>query len=350
MKNSLIGATADVVVGLQFGDEGKGKIVDDLIKRPGRYNLCLRFNGGPNAGHTVYVDGKKMDTHQVPSGALTGMKSIINANCMVDPVKLEQEIDRIEKELPGIDVYALLMVDRNASIITAEHIAEDKVKDVIGSTHCGMTPAYRSKYSGTGLKVRDVMNDMQLLGKYPVFEKVKVIDTYEYLNTMPESPCILFEGAQGFELDVNSDNYPYVTKTHCTTAFAFTTGLGPRILQEVWGAAKIYVTYVGNKQFMPDDPDLHKLQQLGQEFGVTTGRARQCNWLDLDLLVKSCIINSVDKLVINKCDILQQLGVFKLYQDEKIVEFRTWEDMRAYVKQSLSGICEVIFSYSPHKI
>jgi len=105
MKNSLINATADVVVGLQFGDEGKGKIVDDLIKQAGRYNLCMRFNGGPNAGHTVYVDGKKMDTHQVPSGVLTGMKSIINANCMVDPIKLEQEINKIQAELPNIEVY-----------------------------------------------------------------------------------------------------------------------------------------------------------------------------------------------------------------------------------------------------
>lgn len=343
-------AKADVVVGLQFGDEGKGKIVDDLIKQSGRYNLCMRFNGGPNAGHTVYVNGKKMDTHQVPSGALTGMRSIINANCMIDPVKLMQELIKIKSDLPELDVFDLVMVDRNASIITAEHIAEDKVKDTIGSTHCGMTPAYRSKYSGTALKVKDVILDQELLDKYPVFKHVRVIDTFEYLNKMETTPLILFEGAQGFELDINSDNYPFVTKTHCTTAFAFTCGVSPKALNEVWGAAKIYVTYVGNKKFMPDDDDLKKLQILGKEFGVTTGRPRQCNWLDLDLLIKSCVVNGVDKLVINKCDILQDLGVFKLYEGNNLRTFNTWENMRTYVHQALSGICDVIFSYSPEKI
>ena len=337
----MINAVSDVVIGLQYGDEGKGKAVDHLVKS-GFYNLCLRYNGGPNAGHTVYVDGKKMATHQVPSGALTGIMSVIDANCMVDPVKLEAELAYIKDELPYLDIYNLVKVSKHCNIITAKHIAYDKVNDKVGTTHSGMTPAYVDKYNRTGQRAGDY--------DHPIFERIELVDTFNFINNNYPEPKIIFEGAQGYELDVNSDTYPYVTSTHCTSAFAFTGGVSIRSLRNVWGIAKLYVTYVGSMEFQPDDPIFTKLQELGHEFGVTTGRARQTNWLDLDKLYKAVVVNSVNKLLINKADIIRDLGVYRLFHQGELYEFTTFDKMLEYVSAVFDGVTEVIFSYSPERI
>ena len=224
---------SDIVIGIQFGDEGKGKIVYHLIKN-GKYDFCVRYNGGPNAGHTVYVDGQKVVTHQIPTGALHGIPSLIGSSCMIDLEKLDLELKMCESH--GIsNIRDLVKIAYNCHVIQNHHVEQDKSTDVVGSTGCGMGPAYSDKYARKGKRVIDL---------YYEVHGCQIVDPTEYLYEL-DKPKILFEGAQGYLLDINWGQYPFVTSTHCDTGYIVSTGVSPRTIRNVYGVAKIYTTYVG---------------------------------------------------------------------------------------------------------
>lgn len=324
---------ADVVIGLQYGDEGKGKITHDLC-REGSYTHVLRFNGGCNAGHTIYHNGAKFVTHHIPSGVFFGIKSIIGSGCVVDPVRLQEEIETIEAG--GINVRKFLRIADNAHIIRPIHKEEDNQDTSIGTTKRGNGPAYRSKYDRTGLTALQASE----MSNYS-WMKPYLVDLYEELHHQ-DNTYVLCEGAQGFGIDIDWGDYPYVTSSHCTTAGALLNAIPPQAINRVWGVAKAYETYVGAKDFQGDDPLLEDLQRIGQEFGATTGRKRQTNWINLDFLERSCRINGVTDLVINKMDIMREV-----MRDEN------WEPHfrhQVSLMADRAGVERVFFSDNPYTI
>lgn len=302
---------ADVLIGLQAGDEGKGKITHATINKKD-YTHVIRFNGGSNAGHTIYHNGIKFVTHQVPAGVFYGIKSIIGPGCVVNVSELLKEIKDINKL--GIDCDNLIFVDKRAHIIQDTHIQIDKYTNVsIGTTNKGIGPAYSDKYKRTGTRAE---NDPTLI------EYGLLIDLYEELHNDNIECKVLYEGAQGFELDIDWGDYPFVTSSPCTVAGAFQNGLTPKKLNEVIGVAKVYETYVGAKTFQdPNDPILAKIQQVGNEVGATTGRMRQVNYLNVDNLIKAIKLNGVTTLVLNKLDILEEVDCFKLIRNDQLLQF-----------------------------
>lgn len=327
---------ADVIVDLQAGDTGKGKVAHALSKIPNEYNCVVRYNGGGNAGHTVYHNGKKVVTHFVPIGVLYNISSIIGPGCVVDPVKLEKELDELSEVNPDVRKY--LYIDKRVHIITPEHKEEDGKDIRIGTTRTGNGPAYKDKYGRTGRRYD---------GEY-------VIDVYDIFHSSLDSRRILFEGAQGFELDVDWGDYPYVTSSHCTVGSAVLNGVPPQYIRKVYGVAKAYRTYVGAKQFEKDDQVFAKIREVGQEYGATTGRPRQVDWLNLDDLIMAANINGVTNLIINKADILGQINEFKFYKDRNLVHCYGQNEFENMIEKGIIKNCptvhEVTFSYSPNTI
>ncbi len=331
---------ADVVLGLQFGDEGKGKVSHQLAKN-GNYTHVLRFNGGCNAGHTIYHEGKKFVTHHIPCGVFFGIRSIIGPGCVINAQKLLEEIRILEEG--GIDCEGLIGIAGNAHVITDFHIAEDKRDEEIGTTKTGNGPAYRDKHSRKGMRAMDI----------PILQEF-LIDIYSEFHENPEFEDveILCEGAQGFGLDIDWGDYPYVTSSQCTLASVVQSGIPIDCIRDVWGVAKVYETYVGNKKFENTDPEIMEIiRELGSEFGATTGRPRKITWLSMDLLERACKVNSVNKLIFNKADILENAGMWKLYSGINIYEFNSFEDMENWITEKVSEFVDiVVFSRSPDKI
>ena len=334
---------ADIVVGLQHGDEGKGKVVCSLINE--KYDYCLRFNGGPNAGHTVYVKDQKIVLHQIPCGILNNITSVIGSGCVVDLRKLKNEIDLLTKH--GVNVESLLKISYNAHVISEEHIQDDINHNPIGSPKSGIRPVNRDKYDRKGTRIIDIGSSV--LKKY--IGECAVVDTYQlfYGDNIKNNKCrVLCEGAQGFELDIDYGNYPYVTSTHCVSGFINGSGVSIKSVEKVYGIAKIYATYVGTMEFEDTtEENFKKLRIIGEEQGATTGRDRQVNWLNMDRLRKSVILNGVTDLIINKCDIIQQLGVFKLLDKNNTIEFETFQQMKNYIVERLKDVIKtknIIFS------
>ena len=277
----------DVVLGLQYGDEGKGKVCHSLLK-DGLYTHVIRFNGGGNAGHTIYHDGKKLITHLIPSGVFFGVKSIIGPGCVVDVEKLFREIDYLEDN--GIKTDGLLFISKNAHIITDDQLAEDGTDTAIGTTRTGNGPCYRDKYNRKGVRAEEI----------PMLEPY-LIDMYEEFYEVDNSDFkILAEGAQAFGLDIDWGDYPYVTSSHCGIGSVLNNGFSHRHINKVYGIIKAYETYVGAKSFQPEEEIFSRIQQEGQEFGATTGRKRQCNWIDWNLVMKAARMNGVNRIVMNK--------------------------------------------------
>lgn len=328
---------ADVIVDLQAGDTGKGKVCHHLTQIPNEYTHVIRYNGGGNAGHTIYKDGKKIVTHFIPTGIVNGLKSIIGPGCVLNISKFLKEVQDLE-EL-GVQIKGNLFVDKRVHIITEDHIEEDSKDTEIGTTKTGNGPCYRDKFSRKGLRAVDF--DIEL-DEY-------LIDIYQELHG--ENECkILFEGAQGFELDIDWGDYPYVTSSHCTVGSAILNGVPPQSIRKVYGVAKVYRTYVGNKQFEEPSEIFDKIRELGFEYGATTGRKRQIDWLDLDQLLMALKINGVTDIVINKFDILQMINVYRFYQDGKLKYFN--EDsfqihLREIIKNTCPTVKNVLFSTSP---
>ena len=327
---------ADVTVGTQYGDEAKGKVTHYLAKH-GDYTHVLRWSGGCNAGHTIFHNGQKFVTHHIPAGVFFGIKSIIGPGCVVNVKYFLDEVKELQDA--GIQIHGKLFIAENAHVITDKHVQEENTENRIGTTRRGNGPAYRDKYFRKGI----LASEISQLNSY-------MIDIYEEFYNNENAVKVLCEGAQGFGLDIVWGDYPYVTSSHCTLSGVFQNAINPKWLRNVWGAAKIYETYVGAKKFELDDDIFKKLRELGEEYGATTGRPRQCNWLNLNDLIKSVKINSINKLVINKMDVMRKLGVWKLYHDGYTLDLKTEKEMKNYIVSNLPKNTEVCFSEHKDKI
>lgn len=333
---------ADVIVGLSYGDEGKGKVTNTLLKK-GDYTHCVRFNGGHNAGHTIYKDGKKIVTHAIPTGVVQGVRSIIGPGCVANPRLLEEEISELRKA--GVDLENKLFIDKRTNLIMQDHLAEDGKDKKIGTTKKGNGPAYRDKYARKNLRFGEfAWKDTEF----------KLVDIYEELYETDEQVKVLMEGAQAFGLDIDWGDYPYVTSSHCGVGGAVQNGVSPDKIHNVFGVCKAYDTYVGAKEFEGNEPVFKKIREIGNEFGATTGRPRQVGFLDLDNLVRSARINGVTWLIMNKVDILEEVDTWKLKTKGNVVEFKNSEDWKLFISDTLTkkveSLQDITYSSSPEDI
>ncbi len=331
---------SDVILGLQWGDEGKGKIVDYLASK---YDVVARFQGGPNAGHTLEFDDIKHVLHQVPSGVFRdNTKNIIGNGVVLDPVIFRKEIDALKKF--NIEPFYNLFISKRAQIILPTHrlldAAYEKSKgdEKIGSTLRGIGPTYQDKTARIGLRVGDItMKDFKekyekLKGKHlsilklhefehdldpleveffdalEFLKKFKLVDTDYLINqSLAAHESVLAEGAQGSLLDIDFGSYPFVTSSSTTCAGVCTgLGLAPSKIGQVYGVFKAYCTRVGEGPFPTEllDEVGEKLRKEGHEFGATTGRPRRCGWIDLPALKYAIMLNGVTQLAIMKADVL----------------------------------------------
>ena len=337
---------ADVLLGLQWGDEGKGKIVDVLTSK---YDIIARFQGGPNAGHTLEFDGIKHVLHTIPSGIFhKGVINLIGNGVVIDPVIFQKEIIGIEKL--EIEISELL-ISKKAHLILPTHKLIDaasekaKGKEKIGSTLKGIGPTYMDKTGRNGIRVGDISTPtfrekyeklkrkhIQILNFYnyeynleilekewlnslEILKKYKHVDSEHYIhNSIKEGKKILAEGAQGTLLDIDFGSYPFVTSSNTITAGACTgLGVAPNKIGEVFGIFKAYCTRVGSGPFpteLNNDIGL-KLAKVGNEFGSTTGRPRRCGWIDIPALKYAININGVTELIMMKADVLSGIKTIK---------------------------------------
>jgi adenylosuccinate synthase len=331
----------NIIVGLQHGDEGKGKVSKILSKE---HEYCLRFNGGPNAGHTVYVKDQKVHLKQIPVGIFEGKISIIGGGCLVDLKTFKSELDMLVN-MYGVDILDKIKVCYNAHLISEEAINHDILNDVVGSTKSGIGYTYSQKSLRYNKRVCDMFN-ADIYG-------CEIVDLYNIFED--KNAKVICEGAQGFELDIDLGDYPYVTSSNCTVGQLICNGIPPQSVNKVYGICKIYDTYVGNKSFHNDKfkQVLDKLQEIGEEFGTVTSRARQCNWLDLDKLRRAIKCNGVTNLIINKCDIICELEKFVLIDNNDYVHFGDFNDMKNYITSKLHNlgyIKEIVFSGSKYTL
>ena len=332
---------ADVLLGLQWGDEGKGKIVDVLTPK---YNVIARFQGGPNAGHTLIFDGKKHVLHTIPSGIFReDTLNVVGNGVVIDPVIFKREIDALVER--DIDPTKSLVISRKAHLIMPTHglldaaSEQSKGKAKIGSTLKGIGPTYMDKTGRNGLRVGDLESPhfkerynalrekhIRMLKQYPEYEydlsqyegawldavenfkNFKLIDSEHVLNNaLKDGQGILAEGAQGTMLDIDFGTYPFVTSSNTITAGACTgMGVPPNKIGEVFGIFKAYCTRVGSGPFPTEllEETGEKLREAGMEFGATTGRPRRCGWLDLPQLKYAVMVNGVTQLCMMKADVL----------------------------------------------
>lgn len=330
----------DVILGLQWGDEGKGKIVDYFAPQ---YDIIARFQGGPNAGHTLYVKDEKVVLHQIPSGIFhDGTINLIGSGVVLDPVTLKRECDKVATF--GVDVKRNLFISERAHLILPTHRALDKASEMqkgdskIGSTLKGIGPAYMDKTGRNGIRVGDLLDKsfttnyiklrlkhQKLLDNFHFNEDIgeweeEFFEALEFLKSLnivngeyfinqkiKEGKKVLAEGAQGSMLDIDFGTFPFVTSSSTITA-GVCSGLGvaPQLIRDVLGVTKAYCTRVGSGPFPTElyDQIGEDIRKAGSEFGATTGRPRRCGWIDLVALQFACMVNGVTKLVMTKADIL----------------------------------------------
>lgn len=312
--------STDIIVDLQYGDCAKGKVSHHLCKS-NNYSHVLRYNGGCNAGHTIFHKNKKFVTHHIPAGVFFGIKSIIGPGCVLDIEQFFKEIQELEDG--GLSLEGMVYVAKNTHIITPEHRKEDSSGGTIGTTGRGNGPAYRDKHARVGVRAESIPE----LSPY-------LIDLYEEFHSN-DDVNILCEGAQGFGLDIDWGDYPYVTSSHATTAGALLNGIPPSSINNIWGVAKVYETYVGTKEFEPDDPIFEKIREVGDEYGATTSRPRQCNWMDLNLLERAIRINDLTHVVFSKVDVLREVGEWKALLDGNIIDLKSEKGMKDFLTEKL---------------
>ena len=353
-----------IVLGTQWGDEGKGKIVDLLTEEA---DVVVRYQGGANAGHTVKIDDQEFILHLIPTGILHPDKiCIIGNGVVVDLEQFFQEIEELKSK--GISVENRLLVSDRAHLVMPYHKVIEKLNEEkkgdqkIGTTLRGIGPACLDKVGRTGIRMADLLDEQAFLNKLNLNLKLKnnyleelgqeqtdslkeesretlaykdkirphLIDSSLFLNQkIKEKSNVLFESAQGTLLDIDFGTYPYVTASHPTAGGACVgSGVGPTLIDEVIGVVKAYTTRVGDGPFPTElkDRSGEILRKSGNEFGATTGRPRRCGWLDLVMLKYSVRINGINKLAITKLDVLDNLDTIKVcmnyqYRDEEIHEF-----------------------------
>lgn len=337
----------DVLLGLQWGDEGKGKVVDVLTPR---YDVVARFQGGPNAGHTLEFEGKKYVLRSIPSGIFQhGQVNIIGNGVVLDPVLFKQEAEELEKS--GVDLRSILRISKKAHLIAPTHrlldAANEKAKGgkKIGTTGKGIGPTYTDKISRNGLRLGDVFHNfdekyaslrnlhltrLAALGAEPEgLEELeaKWMDAIEYLKTfqivdseflvnslLEEGKSVLCEGAQGTLLDIDFGSYPFVTSSNTISAGACSgLGVAPNRIGEVFGIFKAYCTRVGSGPFPTElfDETGKRIRDLGHEYGAVTGRERRCGWIDLVALRYAIMLNGVTQLIMMKSDVLDGFDEIK---------------------------------------
>ena len=316
---------ADVVLGLQYGDCGKGKVVDYLAKD---YEYVVRFHGGNNAGHTLVVNGHRVAVHALPSGVLhPHVNNVIGNGCVIDPEQLAKEIN----EIGASSLVGRLFISHAAHVILPSARVEDQqTGKKVGTTGRGIGPTYASKMQRTGYRMENLARG-ELDSLYPegVMDVIKpfVTDTARLLQIAVLSGAnILLEGAQGTLLDIDHGTYPYVTSSNCTIGGALTgTGLNHKALRKVIGVAKAYTTRVGEGPFPSEQTNGvgDKLREIGQEYGTTTGRNRRCGWFDTKMVRHACLLNGVDEVVITKIDVLDSFKKIPLIHPN-IVDCPGW--------------------------
>jgi len=311
------------IIGMQFGDEGKGKIIDFLAEKA---DVVARFNGGNNAGHTIKINDKTTILHLIPSGILhKGKINIIGNGVVVDPKVLLKEIEDLKNK--GVNVTPdNLIVSENAHVILEKHIKEDKEKNKhLGTTARGIGPAYTDKTARKGLRIIDYINKDKELK--PFAKNTTLLIN----NLIDKNKKILFEGAQGTLLDIDFGTYPYVTSSNATVGGICTgLGIGPKKIDQVIGVAKAYTTRVGNGPLpteLKDDIGA-QIQNVGKEVGATTGRARRVGWFDALMCRYSVMVNGSDSITLTKLDVLSGLEEIKIcvgykYQNKIIKNFTT---------------------------
>jgi adenylosuccinate synthase len=354
---------ATVIVGAQWGDEGKGKIVDLLAQES---DVVCRYQGGPNAGHTIIADGETFKIRQVPSGVVSGKRSLIGAGCVVDPEVLLGELDELAER--GLDP-SIVAVSGNAHLIMPWHVAIDQASErrlgklQIGTTRRGIGPCYADKASRIGIRVQDVLDAKIIRQKIEValaekniwlervyevepFDLEEVAGRYEgyakrlrrYVadtslivdRALREGDRVLFEGAQATLLDLDHGTYPFVTSSSTVAANAAAgIGVGPTRIDRVIGVAKAYVTRVGEGPFPTEieGPEQERVRELGGEVGTVTGRIRRCGWLDLVALRYAVRVNGITSLALTKLDVLSEFAelpvciAYRLPGGEQTAEF-----------------------------
>jgi adenylosuccinate synthase len=354
---------ATVIVGAQWGDEGKGKIVDLLAQES---DVVCRYQGGPNAGHTIIADGETFKIRQVPSGVVSGKRSLIGAGCVVDPEVLLDELDELADR--GLDP-SIVAVSGNAHLIMPWHVAIDQASErrlgklQIGTTRRGIGPCYADKASRIGIRVQDVLDAKILRQKIEValaekniwlervyevepFDLEEVAGRYEgyakrlrrYVadtslivdRALREGDRVLFEGAQATLLDLDHGTYPFVTSSSTVAANAAAgIGVGPTRIDRVIGVAKAYVTRVGEGPFPTEieGSEQERVRELGGEVGTVTGRIRRCGWLDLVALRYAVRVNGITSLALTKLDVLSEFAelpvciAYRLPDGEQTAEF-----------------------------
>jgi len=326
----------DICCGLAWGDEAKGKIVSQLAKND-EYDFVCRWNGGNNAGHTVYVEKQKYKTHLIPSGIFYNVKSIIGPDCVVNIKAFFEEVEYLKKN--GFDTE-LIKISPKAHIVTDKHIQQDinELNKEQGTTKRGIAPCYSDKYKRVGIQA------------------INIPELKEYLWNGELYGNVLCEGAQGFWLDINEGNYPYTTSSVTLPYSACSLGFSPKLIDNIYGAVKIYDTRSGIDPMFPDelldDTELIKIGDLGEEYGVTTNRRRKVNWLNLNKLVYAINVSGVNILLISKIDILERANIFKLYYDDTIISFINLNDMKEYISIKVRSECPYIssveFSNNPY--
>ena len=340
----------DLLLGLQWGDEGKGKIVDVLTKN---YDIIARFQGGPNAGHTLVFNGMKHVLHTIPSGIFHGdVKNLVGNGVVIDPVIFKKELDKLTDQ--NVDFRKTLLISRKAHLILPTHRLLDaaseasKGKAKIGSTIKGIGPTYMDKTGRNGIRVGDLELEnwkakyRQLANKHQAMidfynieleydldeleteffksietlKSLEFIDSEEYLHqAQRDQKSVLAEGAQGSLLDIDFGTYPFVTSSNTTAAGACTgLGVAPNSIKDVFGIFKAYTTRVGSGPFPTElfDENGETMSRVGHEFGATTGRARRCGWLDLVALRYACQVNGVTQLMMMKADVLSGFKTLKV--------------------------------------
>ena len=357
----------DVLLGLQWGDEGKGKIVDVFTPE---YDVIARFQGGPNAGHTLEFNNIKHVLHTIPSGIFRENKiNVIGNGVVIDPIIFKKEIESLSKI--GVDISKNLYISKKAHMILPTHkildaASEQKKGDTkIGSTLKGIGPTYKDKIGRDGLRVGDLVHGFEekytarinnhkvMLSEFfkydyekllnecekEWFEGVEVLKSFNLVDTehmindaLKEGKSVLAEGAQGTLLDIDFGSYPFVTSSNTICAGACTgLGLAPNAIGKVFGIFKAYCTRVGMGPFPTElfDETGEKLRKAGNEFGSTTGRPRRCGWLDLVALKYTCMLNGVTELIMMKADVLDDFDTIKVcvgYEiDGEVVEYFPFE-------------------------
>jgi adenylosuccinate synthase len=372
---------ATVIVGAQWGDEGKGKVVDLLARES---HIVARYQGGPNAGHTVIADGDTWKFHHMPSGILSGKTCVLGAGVVIDPETFLRELDELEAR--GVSTEPV-RVSGNAHLIMPWHVALDQASErrlgklQIGTTRRGIGPCYADKAARLGIRVQDLLDPKILRQKIEValaernvwLERVygaeplvleDVAERYERFakrlrpyvadtsllvdRALRDGESVLCEGAQGTLLDLDHGTYPFVTSSNPLAGAAATgLGIGPNRIDTVLGVAKAYVTRVGEGPFPTEieGPDQERVRELGHEFGTTTGRQRRCGWLDLVALRYAVRVNGIDSLALTKLDVLSSFDELPVCVRYRLENGRETDEFPAH--QSDFHHCRPVYETLP---